>query len=74
MRLLPRPGLVVLICRRLIGDEMYPGMPLGRDLRGLGEILIDDPAARAFPLLVVNVTKPVLTDALAFTPGIEARA
>lgn len=73
MRLLPRPGLVVLGRGRFVRDEMYPGMPLGWDLRGLGEILIDDPAARAFPLLVVDVAKGILADALALAPGIKAR-
>ena len=53
---------------------MNPSVPLRRDLGGLGEILVDDPAARAFSLLVVDVAKAVFADALTLTPGIETCA
>jgi len=74
MRLFPRPGLIVFVRGRFVGDEVNPGMPLGWDLRGLRDRLVDDPAARAVPLLVVDIAEPVLADTLALPPGVEPRA
>src|SRR5690242_12129714 len=74
MRLLPRPRRVVLLSGGHIDRVVQPGMPGRRDLRRLGESAVDHPAARAAPLLVIDVTEPVVAHAHALAPSIDARA
>lgn len=74
MSLFPWPRGVSLIVWGLVRNVVDPGMPTWRDLRSLRERLVDHPTARAVPLLVVDISEPVLADPLPLPPCEEARA
>src|SRR6185369_2954556 len=82
VRLLPGPGLVRLLGWRRVHGVMHPAVPRRADLRGLGVVAIDHPAAleekRRIDLAalgaVVAIAELVLADELAIERGPRLRA
>ena len=60
--------------RRFVAPVVHPAVPAGRDARGIGDAVVDDPAPGAVLVAVVAVALLVLAHGDALSPRPEARA